>query len=73
MWESMHVKTHLTFRNAYIFMITINIIGYREYNTIGCLVNYEYVYCPGGTKVYGTGSMFATGKSKAMFMEQVEM
>ena len=37
------------------------------------MVNYEYVYCPGGIKVYGTGGMFAMGQSKAMFMEQVEM
>jgi hypothetical protein len=40
----------------------------RDIN-FGCLVNYEYVYCPGGTKIYGTGGKFAMGQSITMFME----
>ena len=47
-------------------------IGYREYNNIGCLVNYEYVYRPGGSKVYGTGGRLAMGQSKIMFTEQIK-
>jgi hypothetical protein len=48
-------------------------IGYREDKKIGCLVNYKYVYCPEGTKVYGTGGKFATGQSKTMFMGQTSI
>jgi hypothetical protein len=48
----------------------MNIILVTEKTKIGCLVNYEYVYCPGGTKVYGTGSKFATRQSKTMFTER---
>ena len=32
-----------------------------------------FAACPGGTKVYGTSGMFATGQSKTLFTEQVEM
>jgi hypothetical protein len=45
------------------------ILGAEKIISSGCLVNYEYVYCPGGTKVYGTVGKFATGQSKKMFME----
>jgi hypothetical protein len=48
-------------------------IGRREDKNIGCLVNYKYVYRPGGTNIYGTVGKFAMGQSKTMFTGQTSM
>ncbi len=48
----------------YIYKRIKYCLRYREDNNIGCLANYEYVYCPGGTKVYDMGSKFDMGQSK---------